>query len=658
VTGGTERTVVLTERVPAPSISPSGRRALGALALAHLILVAAVLADGPELVLVVALLLCAGGELAVGRRAAFGSWALARAGLGPVTRMAVRSVAVVVSMSAAGLGADRVARVLVLVGLVAVPLALVAVTGLGDLVRRARQVPVSSRGLALGLDVPPAPSAWTARVPGWPLDVVVSVVAVWFVSLVMPPVEIVVLSLAIVIALAPPVLAIRALVAGLRRARRLGSNRMTTAVEDALDLMRPDVALYFAGPAEALYQLTMWLPTFERLAASSPSRRTVVVLRNPEALLAMPPTSLPVVCAERGNALLQLRLPTSLRLACYVSNAAGNIHFLRERGLRHVFIGHGDSDKTVSTGRYAKVYDEIWAAGPAGRARWQAADVGVADDAVVEVGAPFVEPPVDGLASGVVASGAARPTIAYTPTWEGVADGADTTSVGPCGEALVRRLLELDVRVIYRPHPLTGTRDPRTAHAHARILRMLGLAEPVRTVRKAADAGPAVDVLDLAAVGDGVTAQATAALARDRASALLSGGEHVYAPAGTLPFDIVLGAADAAVSDISAALSALLAIGIPVAVTNPAGLSEAALRHRFPTTANAYVIGPDRGAGPTRVSIEHGVDRLVAAARGDDPLAPDRARARDLLFGPPDPSSERFVAAVESALQRVRGHVV
>lgn len=659
MTGRTERTVVLTERVPAPSISTAGRRALGALVLAHLLLVAAVLADGPELVLVAVLLLCAGAELTAGRRAAFGSWALARAGLGPVARMAVRSVAVVVAMSAAGLGADRVARVLVLVGLVAVPLALVVVTGLGDLVRRARQVPVSSRGLALALDVPPAPSAWTGRVSGWPLDVVVSVVAVWFVSLVMPPAEIVALTLAIVLALAPPVLALRPLVAGLRRARRLGAGRMTAAVEDALDLVRPDVALYFAGPAEALYQLTMWLPTFERLASGTPGRRTVVVLRNPEALLAMPPTSLPVVCAERGNALLQLRLPTSLRLACYVGNAAGNIHFLRERGLRHVFIGHGDSDKTVSTGRYAKVYDEIWAAGPAGRARWQAADVGVAHDAVVEVGAPFVEPAAGVTAAGVMASGfsasgVAKPTIAYAPTWEGVADGADTTSVGPCGEALVRRLLELDVRVIYRPHPLTGTRDPRTAHAHARILRMLGLAEPVRTVRRAADAGSPVDVLDLAAVRDGATAQATAALARDRAAALLSGADHVYAPAGTLPLDAVLGAADAAVSDISAALSSLLAIGIPVAVTNPAGLSEAALRQRYPTTANAYVIGPDGGAGPD--GLPNGIDMLVAAARGDDPLAPDRARARDLLFGPPDPSSERFAGAVESALQRARGY--
>jgi hypothetical protein len=644
VTDATGRTVVLTERVPAPALSASGRRTLAAVVLAHLLLVAAVLADGPELLLVVTLLLCAAAEVPGPRRAPFGWWALARTGLGPVARMSLRSVVVLVAMSTAGLGADRVAQVLVLIGLVAVPLSLVAVNGLGDLVRRARHVPVSARGFALGLEIPPAPRAWVGRVSGWPLDVVVSVPAVLFVSLFGPPVEIIVLTLVVVVALAPSGLAIRALLRTLRPARRLGSGRMTTAIEDALEQDRPEVALYFAGPAEALYQLTMWLPTFERLATAAPARRTVVVLRDPEAMLAMPPTSLPVVCVERGNALLQLHWPTSLRLACYVGNAAGNIHFLRERRFRHVFIGHGDSDKTVSTGRYAKVYDEIWTAGPAGRERWRAAGVGVDDAAIVEVGAPFAEvvradpAPVTPTAT----ASAAKPTVVYAPTWEGVADGADTTSVGPCGEAMIRRLLDLDVRVVYRPHPLTGTRDPRIAAAHTRILRMLGLAEPARTVRRATDAAAPVDVLDVAGLRDIASAESTNTRARDRTAALLSGSAHVYAPAGELPLDAVLRAADAAVTDISAALSALLATGIPVAVTDPAGLPPAAFQKRYPSTANAYLVGPD-GAG---------IDQLVAAVRGADPLAPDRERARDLLFGPPDPSSDRFVAAVDGALRR------
>jgi hypothetical protein len=643
VTGGAGRTVVLTERVPAPALSSSGRRAIAALVLSHLLLFGAVLADGPELVLAVSLLLCAGAEVGARSEVAFGWWALTRVGLGLVARMALRSVAVLVAMSTAGLGADRVARVVVLIGLVAVPLAVVAVSGLVDLVRRARQLPVTSRGLTLGLDVPPAPPAWASRVAGWPLDVIVSFVVVLFVSLYPPSVEIIALTLAVVAALLPPALAIRALLRDLRRARRLGATRMTIAIEDALAQLRPEIALYFAGPAEALYQLTMWLATFERLAAGG--RRTVVVLRDPGAMLAMPPTSLPVVCVERGNALLQLHWPTSLRLACYVGNAAGNIHFLRERRFRHVFIGHGDSDKTVSTGRYAKVYDEIWAAGPAGRARWRAADVGVDDAAIVEVGAPFLAAARTGSAPALRT--APSPTVVYAPTWEGVADGADITSVGPCGEALVRRLLDLGVRVIYRPHPLTGTRDPRAAHAHARILRMLGLVEPSRVVRPATDAGTPVDVLDLAELRDIASAESSDAQAADRATTLLAGSAHVYAPAGILPLDVVLRAADAAVSDVSAALSALLAIGIPVAVTDPAGLGPAALRKRYPTTADTYVIGPDG----------EGAERLVAAARGDDPLASDRARARDLLFGPPDPLSERFAAAVDSALRRARDYV-
>ena len=35
--------------------------------------------------------------------------------------------------------------------------------------------------------------------------------------------------------------------------------------------------------------------------------------------------------------------------------------------MKHVFIGHGDSDKVRQLNPFTKVYDEVWVAGPAGR---------------------------------------------------------------------------------------------------------------------------------------------------------------------------------------------------------------------------------------------------------------------------------------------------
>ena len=61
---------------------------------------------------------------------------------------------------------------------------------------------------------------------------------------------------------------------------------------------------------------------------------------------------------------------------------------LREPGTKHVFVGHGDSDKQASVNPYSKVYDEVWVAGLAGRERYARAGVGVLDRDIVEIGRP------------------------------------------------------------------------------------------------------------------------------------------------------------------------------------------------------------------------------------------------------------------------------
>ena len=67
--------------------------------------------------------------------------------------------------------------------------------------------------------------------------------------------------------------------------------------------LAPDLVLYYGGSADALYQLEMWLPTFE-----ASDHRTLVVLRDREALRLLRPTSLPVVCIPAGTALVSFDL--------------------------------------------------------------------------------------------------------------------------------------------------------------------------------------------------------------------------------------------------------------------------------------------------------------------------------------------------------------
>ena len=164
--------------------------------------------------------------------------------------------------------------------------------------------------------------------------------------------------------------------------RRLRGPALHRKVQDYLDRSRPEVLVYFGGRRESAYQLTMWLTTLESLP-----QRTVVVLRDPKVLADLPPTSLPILCVPGSVDLMGLDL-SSAHVGLFTANVGNSLHVLRLPHLMTVFIGHGDSDKSASSSPFAKAYDEIWVAGPAGRERYRRAQVGVRDDDVVEVGRP------------------------------------------------------------------------------------------------------------------------------------------------------------------------------------------------------------------------------------------------------------------------------
>src|SRR5690606_19133809 len=131
---------------------------------------------------------------------------------------------------------------------------------------------------------------------------------------------------------------------------------------------------------------------------------------------------------------------------------------------------------------FSKVYDEIWVAGKAGRDRYARARVGVRDEAIREVGRPQLD---------VIERRRPRPadappwpseeeplTVLYAPTWEGWTDDGFQTSVTEMSVDIVRGLMssKLPLRVLYKPHPLIGTRDPKAAAADRRIRAMVASA--------------------------------------------------------------------------------------------------------------------------------------------------------------------------------------
>jgi CDP-glycerol glycerophosphotransferase (TagB/SpsB family) len=287
-----------------------------------------------------------------------------------------------------------------------------------------------------------------------------------------------------------------------------------------------------------------------------------------------------------------------VRVAMYTANVGKTIHMLREPGVRHVFIGHGDSDKSASSNPFSKVYSEIWVAGEAGRDRYRRANIGIHDEDIIEVG----RPQLDGIRvhTGAVPD---EVTVLYAPTWEGWTNDPAHTSVIRTGPALVERLVALPgVRVVYKPHPLTGSVSKAAAVADERIR-----ATVMRAAARTGSAGHSV----------------------------------AFGPSPTL-YEC-FNDADVLVADISSVLTDFIESQKPYVVANLTGLGDDEFREAFPSASAAYLLDP----------AAEQIGAILDLIRGDDPLAERRQTLKHYLLGPDEPSAqERFAAAVDTAYDR------
>ncbi|MBO3750373.1 CDP-glycerol glycerophosphotransferase family protein [Streptosporangiaceae bacterium NEAU-GS5] len=356
-------------------------------------------------------------------------------------------------------------------------------------------------------------------------------------------------------------------------------DRVIGEVNSQIATYGPEILLYFSGSADSVYQINMWLGTLEKI-----DRRTLVVLRERGMIDLLGPTTLPVICIPSGASLMNFRSIDAAKVSLFAANVGKNIHMLRIPGHRSVFIGHGDSDKEASFNPFTKVYDEVWVAGPAGRDRYRRAGVGVRDDAIVEVGRPQL--------AGISTSRPRTNTVLYAPTWEGWQDDLAHTSVDTVGVKLVKALIKSGVRVIYKPHPLTGHRDPKALAAHKKILAAV----------RAAGGGH---------------------------KSVIGSEPHLYD---------CFNEADLLISDISSVVADFIASGKPYAVTNVAARPEAEFRERYPTTEAGYLIGPKLAELPAI---------LAELDRDEDTLAAARGKLKTYLLGPDEPDAlTRFNAAI------------
>ncbi|MFD9331260.1 hypothetical protein [Streptomyces sp. NPDC060065] len=542
-------------------------------------------------------------------------------------------------------------------------------SALVTLIRSRRKMPVATRNLDLGsrIRIPDAPPAFLldrnaekmlhldlAAVVGVLVTAATDSAVYGFVGIAIT----LVLAFGYVVALVPYVRG---------KSTPPNADEVLAATDSWLREHRPETALYFSGSKDSAYQVNMWLETMEEL-----DTRPLIILRERAILELMAPTTVPVICVPGGVHLMNMDLST-VRVALYAANVGKNIHLLRVPTMKHVFIGHGDSDKLASVNPFSKAYDEVWTAGRAGRDRYAIADVGVRDEDIVEVGRPQLAPiqTWQGVREGI-------PTVLYAPTWEGWDGNPGNTSLVLAGETIVKKLVKADppVRVLYKPHPFTGTVSAEAAAAHRRITALVEKA----AVARAADPRFTVDTA--------VQAQAKAELTRIEARlAELSGAGaqkgdeaeasrdgvvdvHKHAEIARLRGEwddaywraipdwehkVVTGAeprlydcfnaSDAMVSDISSVVSDFIASGKPYAVTDSAELGAEEFK-RQNTAVRAAVILSNSAAE---------LGQLLAAVRDPaaDKQAAERQELKRYLLGPDEPTSiDQFNSAVRQLAQK------
>ncbi len=368
----------------------------------------------------------------------------------------------------------------------------------------------------------------------------------------------------------------------------------TAALEDAIARTGARTVLYFSGDRESTYQVNQWMPVIERL-----EEPVLILLREAGHLNRMPPTRHPVIVCPRHRD-VEVALAADPLIALYVATAGRNIHFLRYGRPLHVFLNHGDSDKVSSANPVVKVYDRLFVAGPLAIERYRDAGIDLGDDRFEVVG----RPQLDRLLHSGDRVGDGPPTLLYAPTWEGFFEAADYSSVERQGVALIEHVLanHPGVRVVFKPHPASGTVRPGARAAVERITALLRRAGEPHVL--AAD-HPELDLLDWF----------------DRADVLLS--------------------------DISAVVTDFLATDKPYLVTNPRRLSHEEFRARFPSHHAAYVVAEDLSD----------LDQHLSAAFGADPLAEHRADMRRRVLGDtPEGAFPVFVAALERAQRDAAAH--
>jgi len=225
-----------------------------------------------------------------------------------------------------------------------------------------------------------------------------------------------------------------------------------------VELERYTHLLHTGETVSGLSHLDLWIPVFQKADI-----RFIVFIRNYELfhIIKEKYPDLSIIYAQgQKDVSFYLDRLVFLKATFHPSNTGRNLHILMYNKLTHIFIGHGDSDKTASAHKYFRVYDENWVAGEAHIDRFRNEGFDFRGLKQVRVGRA-------NLKETLLLSQQAwqdrfdnRLNLLYLSTWEGVYEEQNYTSVYFI-EQFFKEISKKDIfnLINIKLHPWVGKRD-------------------------------------------------------------------------------------------------------------------------------------------------------------------------------------------------------
>lgn len=225
-------------------------------------------------------------------------------------------------------------------------------------------------------------------------------------------------------------------------------------------------ALYFADPLVNAYQIRQWYEPMRQLAERTP---VVVIVRNPAtAVKLLEECPLPLFYSPTIADIEKLLETQKISAVFYVNQNIRNFQMMRFNEPAHIFVSHGESEKSYMWSNQLKAYDFVFSAGQAARDRLTK---NMLRFDAVERTRLVGRPQIDVAYPAPVTLNPGFKTILYAPTWEGDRPSMSYGSVSTHGVAIIKSLIAAGSHnIVFRPHPRSGVNDP-AYKANVKLIR-------------------------------------------------------------------------------------------------------------------------------------------------------------------------------------------